>query len=272
MKNLLSFIAAAAIALPATATTGSDARLAFGKNTDEHLDSARCLLRLNAPLSFSAAPTPSFVFASGNGKVLLGAGGYVKVTMGMDIGHPISLPDEFITARIPMQDIDGNGAAFNISAQQTHLYLNFVALPGTADEIGAFVSANLLNNYAPSLRYAYLRYRGFQAGYDYTLFFDAAATPPSIDFEGPNANTAIPVAGIRYGRSFGKRGEWNVSVGASLPFESYTTVEGALAPSRVFRTSRWRCVIPGATARRTCVWRVWSEIFISVRARALRKQ
>lgn len=181
----------------------------------------------NTPADVAVGGGPSFVFLSKNSKFVLGIGGSVKATVSMDMGHPIDSPDEFTISQIPMRkDMDGNGSKFNMSAHQTSLYLNFIALPGTSNEIGAFVNFNLLDNYVPTLQFAYLRYRGFQAGYDYTLFSDVADLPPTIDFEGPNASTAIPTTGIRYGFDFGKKKEFNFGVGAELPMNSYTTAPG----------------------------------------------
>ena len=177
----------------------------------------------NTHHQFAGISKPSFAFASKNSKFVMSVGGFVKLTAGEDIGHPVESPDLMTTADIPMHDMDGNGAAFKMSARQTQLYLNMVALPGTADEVGAFVSANLINDYVPSLVYAYLRYRGIQAGYDYTLFSDTKATPSYIDYEGPNAATPIPTTGIRYTVDFGKEKNWKFAIGAELPIESYTT-------------------------------------------------
>ena len=50
----------------------------------------------------------------------------------------------FITSEIPTGIRPGNGGRVQFSAQQTHLCLNFVGLPGTANKFGAFVSMNLV--------------------------------------------------------------------------------------------------------------------------------
>lgn len=202
----------------------------FGPGSDEMDDSLKKTLKSNAPSDFApVSASPSFAFVGKNHKFMLSLGGYIKTTVGVDMGHPIPSADEFTTSAIPMHPMDGNGAKFNISAQQSHIYLNMVALPGDKNQIGAFISANFLNNYCPVLQFAYLKYRGFQAGYDYNLFSDPAACPPTIDYEGPNSFTAIPTAGVRYGVNFGKKKDWKFSVGLELPFESYTTIDGRTA-------------------------------------------
>lgn len=194
----------------------------------EALDSTNIygILHHNAPEDFQISGVPSVAVVGKNGKFLLGLGGFVKAVVGWDFGHPISSPDEFITSQIPMVPVDGDGSRFNLSAQQSHIFINFVALPGTGNEIGAFVSANLLNGYAPMLQFAYLKYRGLQAGYDYTLFSDPSCGAPAVDYEGPSSNTSNPVAGISYTWEPEPHGRWEVSGGIELPQTSFTTVEG----------------------------------------------
>ncbi len=229
MKNCLLLIMALA-AIPALTANGADRhRVSLGHPADIDSTTVADAFKSNAPVEFSNAATPFFSTVGKNGKFIVSVGGFVKVTVGADMGHPIDSPDEFTTSQIPMRPMEGNGAQFNLSAKQSHIYLNFVALPGTDNSIGAFFSANFLDNYVPELQFAYLKYRGFQAGYDYTLFSDPASVPNTIDYEGPNASTMIPVAGIRYGVDFGKKKDWCFSVGAELPFESYTTVQGRLS-------------------------------------------
>ena len=193
----------------------------------EEIDSTQIydILLHNAPEDFQNPGVPSVAVVGKHGKFIIGVGGYVKTVVGWDFGHPIESADEFITSEIPMQPAEGDGSRFNLSAKQTHLFLNFVALPGTGNEIGAFISANLLDNYRPTLQFAYLKYRGLQAGYDYTLFSDPACGVPAVDYEGPCSYTAIPVAGISYLWEPKPHGRWELALGIELPQTSYTTVE-----------------------------------------------
>lgn len=184
------------------------------------------ILLHNAPEDFQEPNVPSVVIVGKKGKFIFGVGGYVKAVAGWDFGHPIESTDEFITSEIPMGPTDGDGSRFSISAKQTHLFLNFVALPGTGNEIGAFVSANLLDDYKPTLQFAYLKYRGLQAGFDYTLFSDPACGAPAVDYEGPCSFTTIPVAGISYLWEPKPHGRWELALGIELPQTSFTTVEG----------------------------------------------
>ena len=199
--------------------------MTFGHKEDIDSTQVYGILHHNAPEDFQVSGVPSVAVVGKNGKFILGLGGYVKAIVGWDFGHPIESADEFITSQIPMEPMDGDGSRFNLSAKQTHLFINFVALPGTGNEIGAFISANLLNGYAPMLQFAYLKYRGLQAGYDYTLFSDPACGAPAVDYEGPSSNTANPVTGISYTWEPNPHGRWTLSAGVELPQTSCTTVE-----------------------------------------------
>ncbi len=174
----------------------------------------------NAPDGLKDA-VPHFAIVGKEGKFYLGIGGTVKVTAGEDWGAPIDNPNEFITSDIaPVAP--GDGTKFQISAQQSSLYLNFVALPDSKDKIGAFIGMNFLNNYVPVLQYAYLKWRGIKAGYDYSTFSDNGAMPATIDYEGPNAATAFPTPMISYTYNFGKNKNWSAAAGLELPQYSIT--------------------------------------------------
>lgn len=182
------------------------------------------ILHSNAPGNFPTSGVPYATLAGKDGKFLFGAGGFVKTIAGWDIGHPMESADEFITSNIPTGLMEGDNALFHFSARQTHLFVNFVALPGHADEIGAFIGANFLSDgYTPVLQYAYLKYRGLTAGYDNTLFSDPACGSPTVDYEGPCSNTCSPIAGVSY--KF-RKGCWFMAGGLELPQTSFTIYEG----------------------------------------------
>lgn len=182
------------------------------------------LLNGNAPGDFPTSGVPYAVVVGKGGKFVVGAGGFIKAVAGWDFGHPIASADEFITSQIPMRPMEGDGSRFNLSARQSELYVNFVALPGQKDQIGAFVGVNFLDDgYMPVVQYAYLKWRGLKAGYDNTLFSDPACGPPTVDYEGPCSNTCSPNAVVSYTYDFGP---WTVAAGAELPQASFTIVEG----------------------------------------------
>lgn len=228
MRRLIFCLMMAAVVFAASAHNPKEEKRIITFGNKEAIDSTSLysILHHNAPEDFQVSGVPSVAVVGKNGKFILGMGGYVKAVVGWDIGHPIPTADEFITSQIPMTPMEGDESRFNLSAKQTHLFINFVALPGTGNEIGAFISANLLDGYAPMLQFAYLKYRGLQAGYDYTLFSDPACGAPAVDYEGPSSNTSNPVAGISYTWEPHPHGRWELAAGVELPQTSFTTVEG----------------------------------------------
>lgn len=180
-------------------------------------------LHHNAPQHINMNNVPRFALIGKEGKFYIGIGADVKVMPVYDFGNPISNPNSFTTAAIPMNIKPGNGAQFKLSAQQSLIYLNVVAMPGSKQQIGAYVAFNFLgNNYTPKLTHAYLKYHDLTAGYTYTIFSDVAASPATIDYEGPNAMTAIPHCMIAYEPYLGAAKSWRVGVAIDIPEDSYT--------------------------------------------------
>lgn len=175
----------------------------------------------NAPDGYKDA-VPHFAVFGKKDKFYIGIGGQLKMTVGEDWGAPLDNPNEFITSEIS-EATPGSKSKFQLSAMQSMLYLNFVGLPNTENQIGAFIGMNFLNDYVPVLQYAYLKWRGLKAGYDYTTFSDNGAMPPTIDYEGPNAGTAFPTPMISYTYNFGRKKAWSATLGLELPQYSITT-------------------------------------------------
>ncbi|MDE5902449.1 MAG: porin [Muribaculaceae bacterium] len=216
MKKTFTLITFAAMSLGAFAASQKH-------HNEEGLDirdEAHDAFEENAPDDLKDA-VPRFAVFGVPGKFYIGLGGTIKLTAGVDAGDPISNPNEFVTADI--QPVGpGDHTKFQISAMQSSFYLNFVGLPGTDNQIGAFINMNFLNNYVPVLQYAYLKWRGIKAGYDYSVFSDLGATPPTIDYEGPNAATAFPVPTVNYTYHFGKNKAWSATAGLELSQLSQT--------------------------------------------------
>lgn len=177
----------------------------------------------NSPAEFQFSGHPIVSVIDKNRKFAFEAGGFVKFTASCDFGAPLDNPNEFITSAIPVAGEPGNKELLQFSAMQSSLYVNFVALPESANAVGAFVGMNFLDNYTPVVQFAYLRWRGLKIGYDYTAFSDPEADAPTIDYEGPGACTSVPVAQITYTHRFGKQRDWQVGGGLQMPLASYTT-------------------------------------------------
>lgn len=231
----LAGIPAAVIAQnhPAVAAGHEVTILNPSRNNDTTTVDVYKIFQDNAPKCFNIPGAPRFAIEGKDRRFYLGIGGTVKTTVSYDWGNPIDNGYDFTTSAIPVQPDKGNGGLLQFSAATSGLFLNFVALPGTENQVGAYFNFNLTgngNNYGFNLYYAYIKYRGFTVGYDFSLFSDMAAIPPSIDNEGPNALTAIPKGVIDYRRDFGKH--WSAGIGAEMPIASATTGEGTRSVSQ----------------------------------------
>lgn len=174
----------------------------------------------NSPADFRLPNAPRFAIVGKNEKFYLGFGGYVKGTMSFDWGAPINNYNEFITSDIHTP-IPGNGAQFGLSAQQSDIFINMVALPNNPNKVGFYLDFIFLGNgYLPQVRQAYVSWRGIEMGYGFSLFTDLAADPTTIDYEGPNAFTVVINAKFDYRHTFGKH--FGIGIGAELPMASYT--------------------------------------------------
>lgn len=179
----------------------------------------------NSPADYRVANAPRFALVGKNNKFYLGIGGDVKATMNYDFGSPVQNANEFAPYNIPMPGQSGynpsNKGWFGISAQQTDIFVNFVALPDNPNKIGFYLNATLLGNtYEPQIRSAYVTYRGIEAGYGFSLFTDLAADPTTIDYNGPNSFTVVINAKFDYRHNFGKH--FGIGIGAEMPMASYT--------------------------------------------------
>lgn len=196
----------------------------------QDLDSAEVaalykIFQENAPKAFNVPGAPRFAIEGKDKKFYLGIGGNVKATASYDFGSPIQNAFDFTTSAIPMSQPKGNGGLVQMSAATSGMFVNFVAMPGEENQIGAYIDFNLTggsgDGYGFDLQYAYVKYRGLTAGYNYSLFSDMAAAPPSIDNEGPCGFTAIPNGVVDYTLNIDKN--WSVAIGAEMPIASATT-------------------------------------------------
>lgn len=192
----------------------------------------------NSPADFRVPNAPQFAIVGKNEKFYLGFGGYVKGTMSFDWGSPIDNYNEFITSQIPMPGTSaykpGNKGQFGLSAQQSDIYLNMIALPNDKNKVGFYLNFIFLGNgYLPQVRQAYVTWRGVEMGYGFSLFTDLAADPSTIDYEGPNSFTVVINAKFDYRHTFGKH--FGIGIGAELPMASYTNGYGNVGTG-VYRT------------------------------------
>lgn len=176
----------------------------------------------NAPKKFNEPGAPRFAIVGKENKFYLGIGGFIKGVGVFDFGNPVDDPNDFVTAEIPFNTPAGNGGKLMGSLAQSKIFINFVALPGTDNKIGAYVSGHFTGpGNAFKLAHAYVTYRGFTVGHTASLFEDGAAAPPTIDDEGPCGLVGVNNNVIDFTHAFGSR--FKVGAGLELSSSSITT-------------------------------------------------
>lgn len=176
----------------------------------------------NAPKRFNSPAAPRFAIVGKHNLFYLGIGGVIKGVGVFDWGNPIDDPSDFTTADIPFDTPRGDGGKLQGTFGQSKIFINFVALPGTDNRLGAYISGKFSGPHgAFRLDHAYINYRGFTVGHTSSLFEDGAAAPPTIDDEGPCGLVGVTNNLINYRHSFGKG--FKVGLGLELPSVSATT-------------------------------------------------
>lgn len=145
------------------------------------------VLKQNAPAAPNDNGLPRFALVGKNDKFYVAFGGQFLGEGAFDFGDNMSSPVLFTPSSITPAT-PGNRSNLGFGWQSSSIYMNFVALPGTKNQIGIFFKGNFMgNNNAFNCFHFYAKYRGLTVGYTTGIFTDGAAEPMTIDFEGPNA-------------------------------------------------------------------------------------
>lgn len=186
------------------------------------------ILMENAPQNPSIKDVSRFTLVGKDSKFYLGMGANVKMVGDFDWGSPLSNPNIFAPKDIPMSTSEGNKGQLLFSVGQSNIYWNFVALPGTKNQLGLFFDVIFLGTTSKpviEIHHLYMKYRGFTAGYVVSTFTDLKAEPYSIDFGGPASVTLVRHPNIYYTYKFGKDKMWSAQLGLDMPnmasFDTY---------------------------------------------------
>lgn len=198
---------------------------AYGQETTKFIttmDSVNIynILVENAPQNPNIKDVPRFTLVGKDSKFYLGMGANVKMVGDFDWGSPISNPNIFAPKNIPMATEEGNRSQTLFSVGQSNIYWNFVALPGSKNQIGLFFDVIFLGSTSKpvmEIHHLYMKYRGFTAGYIVSTFTDLKAEPVSIDFGGPISMTLVRHPNIYYTAKFGKDKSWSAQLGLDMP-------------------------------------------------------
>lgn len=187
-----------------------------------------------APTSPNDNGLPRFAIVGKNHQFYLGIGGQflgeAVYDIGSDVGSPTLFTPSAFTASAP-----GNGAGLGFGWQTSSIYLNFVAMPHTDNQVGLFFKANFMGNgNSFNCFHFYAKYRGLTIGYTTSLFTDGAAEPMTIDFEGPNGYPYTNLFTAYWTQNFTKNFSGAIGVDApatSLTTNEYTSTVKARTPS-----------------------------------------
>lgn len=190
-------------------------------NTNEDRDKVEKHLKENAPQSPNENGLPRFALVGKNGDFYLGIGaqflGEAVFTWGDNMPSPVLFAPSSLTPAAP-----GNRGNTQFGWQSSSIYINFVAMPGSDNQVGFFFKGNFMgNNNAFNVYHLYAKYRGLTAGYTTSLFTDAAAEPMTLDFEGPNGYPYLTVFTAQWKQNFTKN--LSGAIGIDAPTASMTT-------------------------------------------------
>lgn len=178
-------------------------------------------LKENAPKAPNDNGLPRFAVVGKDKQFYLGIGGQFLGEGAFTWGDNISAPPLFTPSTL-VHSAPGYGGATQFAWQTSSIYMNFVAMPGTGNQIGLFFKANFMgNNNSFNCFHFYAKYRGLTAGYTNSLFTDGAAEPMTIDFEGPNGYPFITLFTAYWEQNFTKN--FTGAIGIDAPSASLTT-------------------------------------------------
>ena len=165
-----------------------------------------------------------FLFMDKEGKVALGIGGYVKGTMSVDMDG-ISDNLDFVTYDIPAPMKTDMRNQFQMDASTSRIFLKLVGSNTSVGDFTVYLESDFRgkngHQYDLRLRQAFIQFGGWKIGRAKTTFSDGAASPPTIDFEGPSGSVSTKNTMIQYSHQFGKH--WSTAMSIEAPSASYTT-------------------------------------------------
>lgn len=226
-RSLLTATLLLASAATFSASAQRDARhMEKGVTTPLHNDNAdrddvEKRMKENAPKAPNDNGLPRFAIVGKNNEFYLGIGGQFLgegvFTWGDNMPSATLFTPAALTPKTP-----GNGGNTQFGWQSSSIYMNFVAMPGSKDQVGIFFKANFMgNNNAFNCFHFYAKYRGLTAGYTNSLFTDGAAEPMTIDFEGPNGYPFTTLFTAYWEQNFTKN--LSGAIGIDAPSVSITT-------------------------------------------------
>lgn len=166
--------------------------------------------------SFQDPEAPYFMLMSKDSQLAMGIGGAVRMRGYYDWGHVIPVSG-FAPYLIPMQADPASPRKFGTTPAGTCLFFRVIGRNKALGHYQLYVEANF-NGYESRdlhLKKAYAVINDFTIGYASSTFSDPAATPPTVDAQGPTnklANTAVLVRWMHTWRD-----SWVLALSAETP-------------------------------------------------------
>ncbi|MDE6696449.1 MAG: hypothetical protein K2K25_06180 [Muribaculaceae bacterium] len=190
-------------------------------NDKANPDDVEKTMKGNAPKAPKDNGLPRFAIVGKNNDFYLGIGGQFLgegvFTWGDDMPSATLFTPSALTPSKP-----GNGGNTQFAWQTSSLYMNFVAMPGSDNQIGIFFKGHFMGkDDSFKLQHFYAKYRGLTAGFTHSLFTDGAAEPMTIDFEGPNGYPFLSLFTAYWEQNFTEN--FSGAIGIDAPTASMTT-------------------------------------------------
>lgn len=163
---------------------------------------------------------PKFIITDKSNKASFAIGGFVNFRTAFDFDNVIPNLD-FVTSSIPMNTVSYDRSRVLMDASTSRLYFKSIIDGGSVGPIEAYIETDFRGvNNALRLREAYVKVGSFTFGQAVSTFTDLAASPNTIDFEGPNAYTYNRNLLIRYCGEYSDN--WSFAIAAEFPEVSAT--------------------------------------------------
>ncbi|MCC8088330.1 MAG: hypothetical protein LIO79_03575 [Rikenellaceae bacterium] len=189
MRNIIRILilSVLAAALSFNFYSQSDNPVRFGRLNDADVQEGSSLQHFkdNTDKGFQRSDLPNFVIYD-NKNFAFGIGGYVNLRIGYDINGVIDNND-FYTSLIPVADRTSKQRFF-MDGTTSRLFFKSVANTPVLGMVTAYIETDFRgasNNLR--MRKAYISFKGFMFGKNFTNFKDTECAPTTVDFEGPNS-------------------------------------------------------------------------------------
>ena len=181
------------------------------------------IFRETRSLHFQDPDAPRFLLVDQKHQMALGIGGYVRLTTSYDF-RGISDNVDFVPYDIPTPANPAEKSQYQMDASTSRIFLKLVGNNKALGKFSAYIETDFRgDHHTLRLRQAYVSMRGFLLGQSWSTFSDLSALPPTIDFQGPNGNTALRNVQLRYTFSLGKH--WSAAAAIEAPQVSYTLAD-----------------------------------------------